>query len=160
LRCWLRSTLTVTVSSRRKISTPAPTRCVSECGSRRCCNRAPARASATLEPGYVALTAHFSCPPGELTQEFRWLMVLPSNYRVVMGDQSADANLRTLHVQRPEWTTVKLVSFTLGWRLWVAVGAAGLAALAAALRRRRFALAFAGLALFALGFWLVERLVA
>lgn len=55
--------------------------------------------TATLEPGCVALTARFTCPPGtELTQEFRWLMVLPATYRVVFADQIAKGEQRTLHV--------------------------------------------------------------
>jgi hypothetical protein len=57
--------------------------------------------SATLEPGFVALRARYSCPPeGELTQEFRWLMVLPPTYRVIFGNQIAKGDARTLHVGR------------------------------------------------------------
>ncbi len=56
--------------------------------------------TATLEPGFVALRARFSCPPGELTQDFRWLMVLPPTYRVIFGNQIAKGDARTLHVAR------------------------------------------------------------
>jgi len=128
------------------------------------CTRA--NETATLEPGYVALTAQFTCGPGELTQDFRWLMVLPSNYRVVMGQQQADATLRTLHVARPGqgWSTRQLLSVKLSSAAWL-VALAALACTVGAmvafvLRRRRIALALLGLALFTAGFWLVERLLA
>jgi len=63
------------------------------------CTRSGERAS--IEPGYVALTAKVECPAaGELTQEFKWLMVLPPNYRVIFGNQVAKGDLRTLHVAR------------------------------------------------------------
>ncbi|MCU0701770.1 MAG: HupE/UreJ family protein [Myxococcaceae bacterium] len=43
--------------------------------------------SATLDDGFVTLTARFSCGPGDLRQDFRILRILPSNYRVVLGSQ-------------------------------------------------------------------------
>ena len=56
--------------------------------------------TAWLEPGFIALKAKFTCRDGELSQEFRWLMVLPPNYRVVFGNQVAKGDTRTLHVPR------------------------------------------------------------
>ena len=58
--------------------------------------------TATLKPGYIELTARFACEHGELSQEFKWLQVLPSNYRVQMGNQVADSTMRTLHVGAPK----------------------------------------------------------
>ncbi|MBL8950017.1 MAG: hypothetical protein JNK82_04515 [Myxococcaceae bacterium] len=63
------------------------------------CTRSRERAS--IEPGFVALTAKYECPPGgELSQEFKWLMVLPSNYRVIFGNQVAKGDSRTVHLTR------------------------------------------------------------
>ena len=42
---------------------------------------------AVLRDGYVELGAHFACPPGPLSQDFKILRVLTSNYRVVLGRQ-------------------------------------------------------------------------
>lgn len=42
---------------------------------------------ALLREGYVELSARFACPPGKLSQDFRILRVLTSNYRVVLGKQ-------------------------------------------------------------------------
>ncbi len=42
---------------------------------------------AILRDGYVELVAQYTCPPGPLSQEFRILNVLTSNYRVVLGRQ-------------------------------------------------------------------------
>jgi HupE / UreJ protein len=42
-------------------------------------------AAAHLREGYVELTARFLCGPGERTQTFRLLSVLPPAYRVVLG---------------------------------------------------------------------------
>jgi hypothetical protein len=39
---------------------------------------------AQLNEGSVTLQAAFSCGPGELRQDFRWLRVLPANYRVAV----------------------------------------------------------------------------
>jgi hypothetical protein len=123
------------------------------------CTRA--NETATLEPGYVALTAQFTCGEGELTQDFRWLMVLPSNYRVVMGQQQADATLRTLHIARPGAMKAPAEGrFGLPVIAWGVLVSALAALLAFILRRRRIALALLGLGLFAVGFWLVERLLA
>jgi hypothetical protein len=46
------------------------------------CARGATRA--VLAEGYVTLEAAFSCGPGELRQDFRWLRVLPANYRVAV----------------------------------------------------------------------------
>lgn len=79
--------------------------------------------TATLEPGFVALRARFTCPPdGELTQDFRWLMVLPPTYRVIFGNQIAKGDARTLHV--PRWKTTKVVGFTLSTAVWGLIGGA------------------------------------
>ncbi len=59
---------------------------------------------------YLELWATFSCGPGELKQEFKWLRILPSNYRVVLGSQldgernrsSAGGNVQTLFIPRPQ----------------------------------------------------------
>jgi hypothetical protein len=122
--------------------------------------------TARLEPGYVELTAQFQCAEGELSQEFRWLMVLPSNYRVQMGNQVADSAMRTLHMARPEmqWKTTPLLSVTLSSLSWLAVAAVAglclLAVVAALTGRRRLALGLFGVALAVLGFWLAERFLA
>jgi len=49
------------------------------------CERLAERAA--LREGFVELTADFRCGPGELRQDFRFLAVLPTNYRVVVGSQ-------------------------------------------------------------------------
>ena len=92
---------------------------------------------AWLEPGYVALQAKFTCAEGELSQEFRWLMVLPPNYRVVFGNQVAKGDTRTLHVQRPGWKTERVFSVTVPLLVWGLIG---------------------GLLATVVGFWLVRRL--
>jgi len=58
---------------------------------------------------YLELWATWTCGPGELQQDFRWLSVLPSNYRVVLGSQLegeknravAEGNVQTLFIPRP-----------------------------------------------------------
>lgn len=92
---------------------------------------------AWLEPGYVALRAKFTCANGELSQEFRWLMVLPPNYRVVFGNQVAKGDTRTLHVTRPEWKTERVLRLTVPMMVWGVIG---------------------GLVAIVVGFWLVRRL--
>jgi hypothetical protein len=47
------------------------------------CERTAERAA--LREAYVELGAEYRCAPGELTQTFRILDVLPSNYQVVLG---------------------------------------------------------------------------
>ena len=42
---------------------------------------------AILRDGFVELVARFACAPGPLSQDFRILRVLTSNYRVVLGQQ-------------------------------------------------------------------------
>ncbi len=42
---------------------------------------------AVLHEGYVELFARFVCGPGELRQSFRFLSILPPNYRVVLSSQ-------------------------------------------------------------------------
>ncbi len=42
---------------------------------------------ALLRDGYVELIAKFSCPAGPISQDFKILRVLTSNYRVVLGRQ-------------------------------------------------------------------------
>lgn len=66
-------------------------------------------ATATLREGYVELTATFRCGPGELSQDFRILRILPANFRVVLGSQVegeagkafAQGTLTTLKLPRP-----------------------------------------------------------
>lgn len=65
---------------------------------------------AWLKDGFVELEAHFHCP-GEapLRQDFRFLRVLPANYRVVLGSQRdgerdrvfAQGSLTTVELARP-----------------------------------------------------------
>lgn len=43
--------------------------------------------TAVLKEGYVALEARFRCGEGELRQDFRFLRVLPPNFRVALGSQ-------------------------------------------------------------------------
>lgn len=58
---------------------------------------------------YLELWAHWSCGDGELKQELKWLRILPSNYRVVLGSQldgergaaTAQGNVQTLYIPRP-----------------------------------------------------------
>ncbi|MEW6431950.1 MAG: hypothetical protein AB1730_10625 [Myxococcota bacterium] len=65
--------------------------------------------TATLQEGYVELSARFACGEGELRQDFRILRVLPANFRVVLGSQVegetgkafAQGSLTTLTVPRP-----------------------------------------------------------
>ncbi|MBK7863362.1 MAG: hypothetical protein IPJ65_33130 [Archangiaceae bacterium] len=111
--------------------------------------------SASLEPGYVELKARFQCPPGELSQEFRWLMVLPPQYRVIAGDQVAHGDQRTVHLRRGVAEPPPRGRFG---PLDVAAAALIVAgAVGAAYKRTRWP--GAALALFALGFWLVHRLL-
>jgi len=65
---------------------------------------------ARLREGFVELTATFNCPEGELRQDFRFLRVLPANYRVVLGSQVdgergadgvAQGSFSTLPIPRP-----------------------------------------------------------
>jgi hypothetical protein len=71
------------------------------------CNRSAERA--WLREGYVELEARFRCGAGELRQDFRFLRVLPTNYRVVLGSQLdgernrafAQGTLTSLVVPRP-----------------------------------------------------------
>jgi len=42
---------------------------------------------ALLRDGYVELLSRFTCPAGPLSQDFRILRVLTSNYRIVLGRQ-------------------------------------------------------------------------
>lgn len=49
------------------------------------CARSDERA--LLREGFVELSARFACGGGELRQDFRFLSVLPANYRVVLGSQ-------------------------------------------------------------------------
>jgi hypothetical protein len=116
--------------------------------------------SATLEPGYVTLKARFVCPEGvELTQEFRWLMVLPPNHRVVFGDQVAQGQLRTLHLTRSAFGSAA-TPYNRAELDRLDYGALGvLCVCAAAAASRRLRAISAATALFALGFWLVHRLL-
>jgi hypothetical protein len=50
---------------------------------------------AWLREGFVELEARFACGPGELRQDFRFLRVLPTNYRVVLGSQLDGERNRT-----------------------------------------------------------------
>ncbi len=43
---------------------------------------------ARLAEGFVELQAKFTCGPGALSQTFKLLLVLPQNYRVVVGTQA------------------------------------------------------------------------
>lgn len=66
-------------------------------------------AAATLQEGYVELSARFACGEGELRQDFKILRVLPANFRVVLGSQLegeggkafAQGAMTTLTVPRP-----------------------------------------------------------
>ncbi|MGV3620089.1 MAG: hypothetical protein ACO1OB_04690 [Archangium sp.] len=60
--------------------------------------------------GFVELTARYSCRDGELRQDFRFLRVLPANYRVVLGSQLdgeraargvAQGSLSAVRIPRP-----------------------------------------------------------
>jgi hypothetical protein len=70
---------------------------------------ARAQEFAGLREGYVELQATFTCGEGELKQDFRFLRVLPTNYRVVLGSQVegeqgrafAQGSLTTIRVPRP-----------------------------------------------------------
>ncbi|MFZ5439145.1 MAG: HupE/UreJ family protein, partial [Myxococcota bacterium] len=53
-------------------------------GGRRC---AVLETRAWLREGFVELEGTFDCGEGELRQDFRFLRVLPANYRVVLGSQ-------------------------------------------------------------------------
>lgn len=72
------------------------------------CERSGERA--VLRDGYVELSATFACPAGELTQDFRWLSILPTTYRVVLGSQMQGERGRAfaqgvstvLHPPRPQ----------------------------------------------------------
>lgn len=92
--------------------------------------------TAWLEPGYVALKAVFTCREGELSQEFRWLMVLPPNYRVIFGSQVAKGDTRTLHVPRAAKRAPAARVTTATW-VWGVIG---------------------GVVATVVGFWLVRRL--
>ncbi len=99
------------------------------------CTRSGERAS--IEPGYVALIATYQCPAdGELSQEFKWLMVLPPNYRVLFGNQIAKGEQRTIHVTRARSQSIAHVELG-SLVVWGLVG---------------------GLVATAVGFWLVRRL--
>ena len=65
---------------------------------------------AFLRDGFLELRGHFRCAQGELRQDFRFLRVLPANYRVVLGSQLdgegsgrgfAQGSLTTITVPRP-----------------------------------------------------------
>ena len=63
----------------------------------------------TLREGFVELRAQLSCGEGELRQDFRFLSILPTNYRVVLGSQLdgernrafAQGTLTALSISRP-----------------------------------------------------------
>lgn len=66
--------------------------------------------TARVREGFVELQARFTCPDGELRQDFRVLRVLPANYRVVLGSQLdgergargvAQGTFTTLSIPRP-----------------------------------------------------------
>ena len=66
--------------------------------------------SARLREGFVELQARFTCADGDLRQDFRFLRVLPANYRVVLGSQLdgergangvAQGSFTTLPIPRP-----------------------------------------------------------
>lgn len=79
---------------------------------------------AILREGYVELFARFTCPAGPLSQDFRILRVLTTNYRVVLGRQAdgeggrafAQGNVQRLQL-RPQpqgGLTRPRLSFTFG----------------------------------------------
>lgn len=107
--------------------------------------------AAVLHEGYVELVASFRCGPGELRQDFRFLRVLPSNYRVVLGTQLegergrafAQGGLTSVSVPRPGAHGGAGASSGVASGLWTAgldglVAAFGVFVLAG--RRRRGAL--------------------
>lgn len=53
-------------------------------GGQRCASE---NERAQLRSGFVELTATLRCAPGELRQDFRFLAVLPTNYRVVLNER-------------------------------------------------------------------------
>lgn len=66
---------------------------------------------ARLREGFVELFAVFDCGAGALSQDFRFLRVLPANYRVVLGSQLdgerggagvAQGSFSTLPIPRPK----------------------------------------------------------
>ena len=71
------------------------------------CTRSTERA--LLREGFVELNASFVCGEGELRQDFRFLSILPTNYRVVLGSQLegernrafAQGTLTALTIGRP-----------------------------------------------------------
>lgn len=123
--------------------------------------------AAQLHEGYVELSAAFACPNGPLSQDFKILRVLTTNYRVVLGRQAdaqtgrafAQGNVQRLDL-RPGPSQPAATS-TLGFRagalsplLWADVTLvfllsllAGASARAAALRWAVLVLAHAAVAL-------------
>lgn len=98
------------------------------------CSRSSERA--WLRDGFVELEARFACGEGELRQDFRFLPVLPTNYRVVLGSQFdgernrsfAQGTLTSVTVPRPQepgwWSTV---AFSGGLAVGLTRGSEGLA---------------------------------
>jgi hypothetical protein len=81
--------------------------------------------AARVREGYVELSAIFRCPPGELTQTFKILSILPSNYRVILGSQVdgergqafAQGNVQTLilHQGQGAGLAQEKISGFFGW---------------------------------------------
>ncbi len=85
------------------------------------CRPGPARAR--LGDGFVELSAGFQCGPGELSQTFKLLEVLPPAYRVVLGyevagqvgQRFAQGNTQTLVLATPRGQGAERVSGFPGW---------------------------------------------
>ncbi len=83
--------------------------------------------TALLRDTYVELHADFACGEGELTQTFRILDVLPSNYQVVLGAYG-DGGLRNQGFARGHSQTLTVLgtgatpSSTRGLGGWIALG--------------------------------------
>jgi hypothetical protein len=127
------------------------------------CSRSNERA--WLREGFVELEAVFGCGAGELRQDFRFLRVLPTNYRVVLGSQFdgernrsfAQGTHSSVTVPRPPkpgwWSTVAFSSgLTVGLtRALDGVAWASLLALAFSLSRWREGWGAAGAVVVGLG---------
>ncbi|MFT3836033.1 MAG: hypothetical protein QM723_03420 [Myxococcaceae bacterium] len=111
---------------------------------------------------YLELWARFSCGDGELKQELKWLRILPSNYRVVVGSQLdgergsqvAQGNVQTLYLPRPSAHRAPLLPWEAGAvfaALGVTVGALGFGRKKTQAR----ALLALGLVLVAVGGWVL-----
>jgi hypothetical protein len=128
-------------------------------GEKPCVRGAP---SIAIRDTYLELWASWACGPGELKQELKWLRILPSNYRVVLGSQLdgergasvASGNVQTLYIPRPG--AAKPAPPV--WPFGVGLALSGLALLVASAGRKRslsLVLRGSGLLALAAGGWLL-----